>query len=32
MYEISFLTGMILTVACWFLVRGLICLKSKKII
>ena len=31
MYEISFLTGMILTVACWFLVRGLICLKSKKI-
>ena len=31
MYEISFLTGLILTVACWFLVRGLICLKSKKI-
>ena len=31
MYEISFLTGMILTVACWFLVRGLICLKNKKI-
>ena len=31
MYEISFLTGMILTVACWFLVRGLICLKTKMI-
>ena len=29
MYEISFLTGMILTVACWVLVRGLICLKNK---
>ena len=31
MYEISFLTGMILTVACLFLVRGLICLKNKMI-
>jgi len=31
MYEISFLTGMLLTTAGWFLVRGLICLKNKKI-
>ena len=31
MYKISFHTGMILTAVCWFLARGIVCLKNRKI-